>query len=287
MTCFLKVNGTMWLNELATQRFAPGTHTLTWLPGGDWGDRDFGQIVAYVRASDTGRCAPGRFLVIDLSVGANATSYPKEYKDFVDVRQDVYKTDKLVLRELPNGSWAGVFEVTQRQYQLVTGLPPSSFNGNPKRPVEQVSWNDLNNPSGFIDRIRTRTGLAGLGVPEANVWEYACRAGATKTYPDYSLNRGAGDDAVGTLGILGWYEANSGNRTHDVGESQPNAWGLCDALGNVLELTITVSGSSRIWCGGSYGSFASVTTPSERCGYVPDLRAQNHGFRLFLPPGRQ
>lgn len=139
MTCFaVPPDGT--LKTLGDMRFPPGTHTITWLPGGDWGTRnDFGSIVAYVRASDTGRIAPGRFLVIDLSAGSGAEAvYPYEYRTFVDVRQEVYRTSKLVLRELPDGSWAGVHEVTQEQYLRVTGLSPSKWP-YPMRPVEQVS----------------------------------------------------------------------------------------------------------------------------------------------------
>ena len=35
MTCFAVQGGT--LSDLATRKFSPGTHTITWLPGGDWG----------------------------------------------------------------------------------------------------------------------------------------------------------------------------------------------------------------------------------------------------------
>ena len=43
---------------------------------------------------------------------------------------------------LTNDYYIGVFETTQKQYELVTGTNPSMYKGD-ERPVECVSYNDL------------------------------------------------------------------------------------------------------------------------------------------------
>lgn len=286
ITCFLSEDGQslVWLNDLAARQYAPGTHTITWLPGADWGTRDFGQnIVVYVRADDKQRCAPGRFMIIDLAAGADAESYPHEIKHFVDVRDDSFKTTKLVLRELPDGSWAGVYEVTQKQYELVTGLTPSNFSGNPMRPVEKVSWNNIKDAGGFLARLRARTGLSDVDLPLDAQWEYAGRAGAAFKYNDYTQDRGKGTDAIATLANLGWYGLNSGESTRNVGTKQANAWGLYDVHGNVWEWTLEERDAYKVIRGGAWDLSADYCPLSYKGDYGPASVGRAYGFRIFRP----
>lgn len=67
-------------------------------------------------------------------------------------------------------------------------------------------------------------------LPTEAEWEYACRAGSAGPLPP----------AVkpDNLGEYAWYYDNAEERYHEVGQKEPNAWGLFDMLGNVSEWTL-------------------------------------------------
>ena len=120
--------------------------------------------------------------------------------------------------------YLGKYEVTQAQWEAVMGNNPSQFKGDSNRPVEQVSWDDVQE---FIRRLNTKESGARYRLPTEAEWEYAARAGSTTAY--------SFGDGVGQLGQYAWYDGNAGNTTHPVGQLQPNAWGLYDMHGNVWE----------------------------------------------------
>lgn len=120
--------------------------------------------------------------------------------------------------------YLGKFEVTQAQWQAVMGNNPSLFQNDPKRPVEQVWWNDA---QAFIGKLNEKEGHQRYRLPTEAEWEYAARAGSTTAYsfgPDGSQ-----------LSQYGWHKDNSDGQTHPVGKLKPNAWGLYDMHGNVWE----------------------------------------------------
>jgi formylglycine-generating enzyme required for sulfatase activity len=89
--------------------------------------------------------------------------------------------------------------------------------------VIQVSWQDA------VDYTKWLSNLTGqeYRLPSEAQWEYAARAGSPASYS-------FGDDET-KLDQYAWFNDNSGNETHPVGKKKPNAFGLYDMHGNVLE----------------------------------------------------
>ena len=177
----------------------------------------------------------------------------------------------------------GKYEVRQSEWEAVMGSNPSRFKGE-DLPVEQVSWEDCHE---FIGRLNALTGL-NFKLPTEAQWEYAARGG--------NLSKGYKYSGSNNLGEVGWYESNSGNCTHRVGEKQPNELGLYDMSGNVWEwcedwsggYIVTsqrdplgaASGSNRVDRGGSWGNEARYCRVSYRDSGTPGDRYGNLGFRL-------
>ncbi|GEM_PF-1326705 len=139
--------------------------------------------------------------------------------------------------------YMGKYQVTQAQYQALMGKNPSHFSNAKKaplskggwgdHPVECVSWHDA---IAFCEKLSKETGKK-YNLPSEAQWEYACRA----ILPSPS-GRGAGGegkyyfgDDESKLKEYAWYNENSGNQTHPVGQLKPNNFGLYDMHGNVCE----------------------------------------------------
>jgi len=120
--------------------------------------------------------------------------------------------------------YMGKYEVTQKQWQEVMGNNPSQLKGD-DLPVEQVSWNDVQE---FINKLNDIEGVNKYRLPSEAEWEYAIRAGTNTKY--------FFGDNVSELGDYAWYSENPG-RSHPVGQKKPNPWGLYDMRGNVFEWT--------------------------------------------------
>ena len=174
--------------------------------------------------------SPPKELTVDLGNGVKLEMVLLPAGEFLmgspDSDEAAYAEEKPQHRvRITKPFYLGKYPVTQEQWEAVMGSNPSNFKG-PKNPVEKVSWDDCQK---FLGKLNAKP-AAGVGkfqLPSEAQWEYACRAGSKTKYC-------FGDDES-KLGDYAWYEANSRNKTHPVGEKKPNAWGLYDMHGNVWE----------------------------------------------------
>ena len=127
--------------------------------------------------------------------------------------------------------YMGIHQVTQEEYEAVTGKLPSHFFGGKTNPVECVSWDE---GVAFCHKVSQNTGKA-VRLPSEAEWEYACRAGTGTpfhfgvTISTYQANYSG--EYVYASGRKGKYR----KKTTPVGSFPPNAWGLYDMHGNVWE----------------------------------------------------
>jgi formylglycine-generating enzyme required for sulfatase activity len=157
---------------------------------------------------------------------------------------------------IPRGFWIGQTLVTQEAYGRVMGQKPSSFRGD-RRPLEQVDWNDT----------QAYCRAVGMRLPTEEEWEYAARAGNTSS-------------RYGSLDAVAWYNGNSGYQTHDVGQKQPNTWGLYDMLGNVYEWTASnYNANTKVLRGGAWYNSPRYVRVSSRVEYDPGYRPNFAGAR--------
>jgi len=188
---------------------------------------------------------------------------------------------------ISKGFYMSVTEVTQAQCKAVMGSNPSSFQGD-DLPVEQASWNDAIE---FCNKLSQKEGK-GYRLPTEAEWEYACRAGSTTRF-----YFGDGDSQ---LSHYAWYDVNSGSKTHRVGKKKPNAFGLYDMHGNVLEWCSDwydagyysqspgddpkgpSTGQYRVFRGGRWGSSANSCRVAARNFLTPVDCSFSLGFRLVL-----
>ncbi|GAB4430413.1 MAG: hypothetical protein OHK0039_49110 [Bacteroidia bacterium] len=162
-----------------------------------------------------------------------------------------------------------------------------------RHPVIHVSRNDA---QAYCAWLSKETGQA-WRLPTEAEWEYAAGGGAG------NRTKWAGTNDEKALGDYAWYDKNSGEQTHPVGEKKPNELGLYDMSGNVWEWceddwhgnyqgapgdgkawVESPKGSYRVLRGGGWPDFAQFCRAADRDRGTPYNRNAGVGFRLVFVP---
>ena len=281
-----------------------------------------------------------KYLVLDLTTFEMREEENGPMEDPAILNDDKCKTTELWLRRIEPGTflmgspegeigrrddeeqhevtlnrpfYIGVFQVTQKQYELIAGDNPSYFKGD-TRPVESISYylirrmdkdsfypsSDEVGAESFLGKLRSRCGML-FDLPTEFQWEYACRAGSKTAWNNGTVI--TSEDSDSNLDKLGRYYFNSGADDENscvcgahatVGSYLPNTWGLYDMHGNVWEWCLknsnnpvtdpkgAIEGEYYVLRGGGWDCRARDCRSAKRFNTSPGRAYRDRGFRVVL-----
>lgn len=192
----------------------------------------------------------------------------------------------------------GVYVVTFDEYDCFCDSvrrenPSDQMWGRGKRPAINVSWDDA---QAYCAWLSEQTGRP-YRLPSEAEWEYACRAGTTTPFhfgPRITTDQANFD---GKYTYNGSPKGESRGKTTPVGSFPPNAFGLYDMHGNVLEwcqdtLHVGYNGApqdgspweedneERVVRGGYWGTIPENCRAAFRDDFEPASRRDLIGFRV-------
>jgi formylglycine-generating enzyme required for sulfatase activity/predicted Ser/Thr protein kinase len=189
--------------------------------------------------------------------------------------------------------------VTQAQYQAIMGNNPSSFKGNDKLPVEQVSWLEAMD---FCQKLSKKNGRT-YRLPSEAEWEYAARAGTTTPF---AFGETITSEVVCYASGWNFFAKEYRKKPTPVGTFPPNLFGLYDMHGNVDEWCLDewvdnyndapTDGSARgdiisisknkkrLMRGGFFALSESLCRSATRSSDAASFRSWCIGFRVVRVP---
>jgi formylglycine-generating enzyme required for sulfatase activity len=212
--------------------------------------------------------------------------------------------------------WLGKYEVTQEQWKAMMGKTPSGSKGNGNLPVTRMSWNEAME---FCKELTKREGSAGrlpagyaYTLPTEAQWEYACRAETTTPFNTGSNLTTEQANYDGREPYNGNAKGQFREQTLPVGSLSPNAWGLYDMHGNVVEWCrdswdgkdyplrytenekgrtyqtdvdpLQTAGNYRIQRGGAWTDMAANCRSAARRKLASRGSSEKYGLRIALAP---
>ena len=279
------------------------------IPGGSWSDE-------YKTSKLVLRHIPAGSFVM----GERNTDYPAGSITKSDGTQFEFSgsvNTNLHLQSIGSDFYIGIFEITQRQWELVMGNRPSAFTNEgcyAKRPVERVSYVDIRggvkgitwpkskevDEYSFMGKLRKKSGLTGFDLPSETQWEYACRAGTITALNsgknisswkngnemcEVSRNQFNSGWVEGAKWTDDWTIVSTDKGSAEVGSYSSNQFGLYDMHGNVWELCLDwMSNTQNVDKGGGWQSTFRITSGC-RASLLKSGRSTSVGFRLCLHGG--
>lgn len=207
---------------------------------------------------------------------------------------------------ISNGFYLGRFEVSQHEYFKIMRKNTDNLSARPSdniddtKPVENVSWNDINSTFlPLLNKLESDNGNLPNGwtyaLPTEAEWEFSCRAGTSTGFHfgDFSFF-----DLSNVSNILDQFARVYVNSSKISGSYDSNAWGFYDMHGNIeewvsdwyadynttnlIDPTGPPAGDKKATRGGNYYEHPKYARSAARYKLGIDEKGEKLGFRLAL-----